>query len=157
MSRLHADESAYARYYNGMCNGALWPLLHSFPSRVRFNEKDWEAYRQANDSFAAAAVEIVGPKDMIWIHDYHLFLIGQKLRDRGHDGPIGLFLHVPFPGPDLFFILPWAQEILAALLALDLIGFHTPIYAENFRRCAAALPGALVGLARHAPSSAAAR
>ncbi len=138
-------EEWYASYYNGLCNGALWPLLHSFPNRVRLSEKDWGAYRQANDTFAAAAAQIVGPSDMVWLHDYHLFLLAQKLRDRGHRGPIGLFLHVPFPGPDIFDILPWAEETLIALLALDLIGFHTPGYVDNFRRCVAALPGTLVG------------
>jgi trehalose 6-phosphate synthase len=138
-------EEWYARYYNGLCNGALWPLLHSFPGRVHFDDRDWEAYRQANAAFAATAARLVGPGDMVWLHDYHLFLLGQRLRERGHDGPIGLFLHVPFPAPDLFFILPWADELLDALLALDLVGFHTPGSVENFRRCAAALPGVLVG------------
>jgi trehalose 6-phosphate synthase len=138
-------EKWYEHYYNGLCNGALWPLLHSFATRVRVAQADWDAYRQANDTFASLAHSLVGPKDTIWLHDYHLFLAGARLREHGHEGPIGLFLHVPFPGPDIFFILPWAQEVLTALLALDLLGFHTPGYAANFRQCAAALPGARVG------------
>jgi alpha,alpha-trehalose-phosphate synthase [UDP-forming]/trehalose-phosphatase len=132
-------------YYNGFCNGALWPLLHSFPNRIQLSEQDWHAYREANELFASVAARLVGPKDAVWLHDYHLFLLGQQLRERGHNGPIGLFLHVPFPSPDVFFILPWAEEVLGALLALDLVGFHTPGHVENFRRCIAALPGTLVG------------
>jgi alpha,alpha-trehalose-phosphate synthase [UDP-forming]/trehalose-phosphatase len=132
-------------YYNGLCNSALWPLLHSFPSRVRLAERDWTAYREANTAFAAAASRLVGPSDMVWVHDYHLLLLGQKLRERGHDGPIGLFSHVPFPGPDLFYILPWAEEVLMAMLDLDLVGFHTQSYAANFRSCVAAIPGTRVG------------
>ena len=124
---------------------ALWPLLHSFPSRVQLSEQDWQAYRQANEALATVAARLVGPEDAVWLHDYHLFLLGQRLRERGHKGPIGLFLHVPFPAPDIFFILPWAEEVLGALLALDLVGFHTPGHVENFRRCMAALPGTLVG------------
>ena len=133
------------RYYNGLCNGALWPLLHTFPDQMRFSDRDWEAYQQANDAFAAAAVRLVGGKDTIWLHDYHLLLCARQLRERGHQGPIGLFLHVPFPGPDVFMILPWAEEILGAMLSLDLIGFHTPGYVANFRQCMTALPGAAVG------------
>jgi alpha,alpha-trehalose-phosphate synthase [UDP-forming]/trehalose-phosphatase len=132
-------------YYNGLCNSALWPLLHSFPSRVRLAERDWTAYREANTAFAAAASRLVGPSDMVWVHDYHLLLLGQKLRERGHDGPIGLFSHVPFPSPDLFFLLPWAEEVLIAMLDLDLIGFHTPTYVANFRSCVASIPGTRVG------------
>jgi trehalose 6-phosphate synthase len=138
-------EDWHRRYYNGLCNSALWPLLHSFPGAVRLDELDWEAYRQANQAFAVAATRLVGSKDPIWIHDYHLLLLGQCLRERGHGGPIGLFLHVPFPGPDIFFMLPWAEELLVALLRLDLVGFHTPGYVANFRQCVAAIPGALVG------------
>jgi trehalose 6-phosphate synthase len=137
-------EEWHRSYYNGFCNSALWPLLHSFVARVRLHEKDWIAYRNANQAFAESAARLVAPDGLVWVHDYHLLLLGQRLRERGHAGRLGLFLHVPFPGPDIWFILPWAEEILRALLALDLIGFHTPGYAANFRQCAAALPGARV-------------
>jgi alpha,alpha-trehalose-phosphate synthase [UDP-forming]/trehalose-phosphatase len=133
------------QYYTGLCNSALWPLLHSFPSRVRLSEEDWQAYQQANQGFARTAVELVGSSATVWIHDYHLLLLGQRLREQGHVGPIGLFLHVPFPGPDIFYILPWAEEILIALLGLDLIGFHTAAYVANFRQCASLVAGARVG------------
>lgn len=132
-------------YYNGMCNSALWPLLHSFPSRVRIEDADWAAYQRANSGFAIAAMRLVGAGDPIWIHDYHLFLLGHELRQHGHTGPIGLFLHVPFPGPDILWILPWAEEVLIALFALDLIGFHTEGFARNFIDCARLVPGARVG------------
>jgi trehalose 6-phosphate synthase len=112
---------------------------------VRIADGDWEAYRQVNQAFARAASQLVGPEDTVWIHDYHLFLMGQALREQGHSGPLGLFLHVPFPGPDVLSILPWAEQILTALLDLDLVGFHTEAHAENFRRCAASLLGARVG------------
>ena len=132
-------------YYDGLCNRALWPLLHSFPERVRISEDEWAAYRKVNDALAEASLRLVGPKDTVWIHDYHLFLLGQKLRERGHTGPLGFFSHVPFPSPDLFFILPWAEEILVAMLDLDLVGFHTSGHVSNFRQCVSLLPGARVG------------
>jgi trehalose 6-phosphate synthase len=61
------------------------------------------------------------------------------MRQRGHTGPIGHFLHIPFPGLDIYSMLPWAAEILDALLDFDLLGFHTPQHVENFRSCVAAL------------------
>ncbi len=138
-------EEMHTAYYNGLCNGALWPLLHSFASRARFLDKEWDAYREANDAFAGVAGRLVGPRDAVWAHDYHLFLLAQRLRERGHQGPIGLFLHVPFPAPDIFFVFPWAEELLVALLSFDLVGFHTANYVANFRQCLAMLPGTLVG------------
>jgi alpha,alpha-trehalose-phosphate synthase [UDP-forming]/trehalose-phosphatase len=131
-------------YYNGMSNGALWPLFHSFPGRVKFLQEDWVAYQHANQAFATVATRLVGREATIWVHDYHLLLMGRALRERGHRGRVGLFLHIPFPGPDIFFLCPWAREILESLVELDLVGFHTNAYAENFLRCAATLPGARI-------------
>ncbi len=57
------------------------------------------------------------PRATIWVHDYHLLLVARSSSARaGIRGRIGLFQHIPFPGPDIFFLLPWAQEILAAML-----------------------------------------
>src|SRR6185436_2951070 len=57
----------------------------------------------------------------------------------------GSFLHIPFPSADLFSILPWAEELLDALLDFDLLGFHTPGFVENFRQCVGVLSPAKVG------------
>ena len=130
-------------YYNGASNSALWPLFHSFPGRVRFSQRDWEAYRAANSAFAVVAQSLIG-QETIRIDDYHLLLLGKYLRAQGFRGRIGFFQHIPFCGPDVFFLLPWAGEVLEAMLEFDLIGFHTAGYVENFLRCAAAVPGARV-------------
>jgi trehalose 6-phosphate synthase len=149
---IDLPESWQRAYYNGFCNSALWPLLHSFPGRVRLAREDWEAYVNANETFAEAAAGLTLPGSRIWIHDYHLLLLGRALRDRGHAGRIGLFLHVPFCGPDLFFILPHAEALLLGMLDFDRIGFHTDDYADNFLRCVAALPGVRVeGRSVHRP------
>lgn len=134
----------YDHYYNGFSNRALWPLLHTFPRYVSFNDKDWAYYQCVNQTFARAAAELVSPDTPIWVHDYHLLLVARGLREVGHLGPIGLFLHVPFPGPDLFGLLPWAEQVLDAMLDLDLLGFHTARDVENFRHTVATLTPALV-------------
>jgi len=124
-------------YYNGFCNRVLWPLLHTFPSRARFVAGEWDAYNKVNDAFAAAGLDLVGPDTPVWVHDYHLLLVARALRRRGHRAPIGLFLHTPFPCPDVFNLVPWAEQLLDGLLDFDLLGFHTPGYASNFRQCVA--------------------
>ncbi len=144
LASVDLPDAWYERYYRGMCNAALWPLLHSFTERVSLAREDWQSYWEANDAFAAAAARLVRPGDPVWVHDYHLLLFGQRMRERDHRGPLGLFVHVPFPGPDIWFVLPWASELTTAMLAFDLVGFHTPGHVDNFLHAAAAIPGAVV-------------
>ena len=132
-------------YYDGFCNRTLWPLLHTFPERMRLGAGEWEVYQRANAAFARAALDLAGQGGSVWAHDYHLLLAARELRRMGHRGPIGLFLHVPFPGSDVLGLLPWADRILDAMLDFDLLGFHTPGYVENFRQCVGTLSPARVG------------
>jgi alpha,alpha-trehalose-phosphate synthase [UDP-forming]/trehalose-phosphatase len=134
-------EEWHRHYYNGLSNSALWPLFHSFAGRLKVSHRDWHFYEKANQAFATVAMKLVGADAPIWVHDYHLLLVGKALRQGGHHGPIGLFQHIPFPGPDIFFLLPWASVLLEAMLELDLVGFHTVGHVENFLRCMATLPG----------------
>ena len=135
---LHRD------YYSGFCNRSLWPLFHGFPSRVRFTDEEWEAYVRGNELFAAAAEGLVPPDAPIWAHDYHLLLLAAAMKRRGHSGPIGLFLHIPFPGPDSFRMIPWSDQLLEDLLAFDLLGFHTRNDVTNFLQTVGALSPARV-------------
>lgn len=123
-------------FYGGFCNRALWPLFHGFPGRVRYADRDWAAYCEANDEFARHANELVTAGGVVWFHDYHLLLAGQAIRRLGFRGRVGMFLHIPFPSPDLFETLPWGGEIVTAMCEFDLVGFHTRQWAENFRACA---------------------
>ena len=118
-------------YYTGFANRTLWPLLHSFPERAVIRGDTYRAYRRINRRFADALYPLLRPGDLVWVHDFHLFHLGQELRAKGWDGRIGFFLHVPFPSPDIFAILPWAQDILDALLRYDLVGVHTRRYLYN--------------------------
>jgi trehalose 6-phosphate synthase len=74
--------------------------------------------------------------DIVWIHDYHLMLLPQFLREMTQQSDIkfkiGFFLHTPFPSCEVFRILPMRKKILTALLHCDLVGFHTESYARHF-------------------------
>jgi trehalose 6-phosphate synthase len=137
-------ERWYRDYYNGFCNRALWPLFHMFPQHVAFVDDEWDCYQEVNRAFAAAAIELVQPGTPIWLNDYHLLLAARGLRELGHRGILGLFLHIPFPGPDLFELLPWAEQLLDAMLDYNLIGFHTASYVDNFLHTVGALSPAKV-------------
>ncbi len=119
-------------HYDGFCNGALWPLLHSFPGRFSVDRTRWEAYRRVNAAFGRTLASRLRPGDAVWVHDYHLIPLAAELRRRGFGGAIGFFLHVPFCPPDVLELMPWRDELLRGLLAYDLVGFHTPPYVRNY-------------------------
>lgn len=137
-------ESWYRHYYSGFCNGTLWPLFHSFPSRVSMSDDGWSSFKEVHEAFADVAAQLTNRNATIWSHDYHLLLFARAMRQRGHTGPIGHFLHIPFPSLDMFQMLPWAEEVMDALLDFDLLGFHTPQHVANFLACATAVLGAKV-------------
>ena len=48
-------------YYHGLSNRTLWPLLHSFPTRMELDRTEWLAYEAVNERFAERAAELVSP------------------------------------------------------------------------------------------------
>jgi trehalose 6-phosphate synthase/phosphatase len=126
-------------YYNGVCNGVLWPLFHYQIDRIPLTVPEWEVYRSVNERFADAVVREYRDGDAIWIHDYHLLLVPGLVRDRLPDARIGFFLHIPFPACEIFRVAPWRREILAGMLGATVVGFHTPGYASQFEDAVRAL------------------
>src|SRR6202050_4366779 len=122
-----------AGFYEGYANQTLWPVFHNFPSQLKFDAKDWESYVEANRLFCEAVVNRYRPNDLIWVHDYHLMLLPQMLRERLRDAAIGFFLHIPFPSSEIFPVLPRREELLEGLLGADLLAFQTHAHLQQFR------------------------
>ncbi|MFZ5443872.1 MAG: bifunctional alpha,alpha-trehalose-phosphate synthase (UDP-forming)/trehalose-phosphatase [Myxococcota bacterium] len=122
-----------AAYYDGFCNGVLWPLSHYLLDKVRLDaHEEWRTFEAVNERFADAVARAWQPGDLVWIHDYQLALVPALVRRRCPQARIGFFLHVPFPAADVFRILPWREELLRGLLGADVVGFHTAGYAYHF-------------------------
>ena len=119
-------------YYRGFCNETLWPLLHCFQGRVHLDVNHAAFYRRVQTRFARALHSILRAGDLVWVHDYHLLLLGRELRQLGWKGKIGFFLHTPFPPYDLWRILPNPADFLRALGDYNLVGFHTASYRDNY-------------------------
>src|SRR5207302_3186177 len=98
---------------------------------------------RVNERFADAVMEVIKPDDVVWVHDYHLMLLPKMIRERMPQATIGFFLHIPFPGYELFRSMPrqWGEEILEGLLGADLVGFHTHDYTQYFLRSALRMLG----------------
>jgi alpha,alpha-trehalose-phosphate synthase [UDP-forming] len=126
-------------HYRRVANGVLWPLLHSFATRVETQGAPWEVYRAVNERFAAVAAEHAPEGATFWVQDFQLVLVPKQLRARRPGARIGWFDHVPFPAPELFAMLPERREMLEGLLGADLLGFQTPRDARNFLAAVAEL------------------
>jgi len=130
---VELPEDIATGFYEGYSNQTLWPVFHNFPSQLKFDAKDWEAYVEANRIFCQALVERYKPGDLVWVHDYQLMLLPQMLRQQLPDAAIGFFLHITFPSSEIFPILPRREELLEGLLGADLVAFQTHGHLQQFR------------------------
>ncbi len=133
LRRLWLEEPTFSAYYGGFANEGLWPLCHVVDVRPKFRSEDWAAYQDVNARFAAAIHAELGSSDApVFIQDYHLALVAPALRALRPDARTALFWHIPWPYPDRLRICPWRRELVAGLLANDLIAFQLERDRRNF-------------------------
>ena len=121
-------------FYEGFSNATLWPLYHDVIAPPEFQRSWWDAYVRVNERFARAVAAQSAVGATVWVNDYQLQLVPKMLRDRRSDLSIGVFIHIPFPGYEIFAQLPWRRQIVNGLLGADLIGFQRHGDAANFLR-----------------------
>ncbi|GAV60678.1 Glyco_transf_20 domain-containing protein/Trehalose_PPase domain-containing protein [Cephalotus follicularis] len=133
------DEEIVHQYYNGYCNNILWPLFHylGLPQEDRLAttrsfQSQFAAYEKANQMFADVVKKHYEEGDVVWCHDYHLMFLPKCLKEHNSNMKVGWFLHTPFPSSEIHRTLPSRSELLRAVLAADLVGFHTYDYARHF-------------------------
>lgn len=157
---LSPSPEAFDGYYNIIANPLLWFLQHSMwdvPHAPIINKETWKAwdegYVTVNKLFAnrIAIICVSGKKPgLVMLQDYHLYLVASYLRKllKPRQRPIiSHFIHIPWPGPEYWGILPptMRQAIFEGLCAVDVLGFQTNNDALNFiRTCQAYLPRASV-------------
>jgi len=134
---IFLPEKVIEKFYHGFSNKTLWPLFHSFPAYVEYDNDYWQTYKDVNFAFAQQILKVMKTEDIVWIHDYHLMLLPQILRKETPDARIIFFLHIPFPNFEIFSLLPkkWRTEVLKGILGADVVGFHTYEYLQNFLQC----------------------
>jgi trehalose 6-phosphate synthase len=156
------DPQDYRRYYNEIANPLLWFLQHYMwdaPRTPNITEDVWEAWRsyeRVNAVFVEAIMQEIARADhraIVLLQDYHLYLAAGMLRQRIDPRTLlSLFVHIPWPGPDYWALLPHKMRdaILRSCCALDVLGFHTNRYRRNFlNTCLAYLPDAKIGYNEH--------
>lgn len=143
------DSDQYEAYYNVIANPLLWFIQHQMWD-VAYNPSIdahiWDSWRDGyiaiNRQFAEAIAESVREtvhkhkrKVIVFPQDYHLYMVPHFLRQMLGDAvQIQPFVHIPWPGPDGWRILPseMRDTLLRSMLASDRIGFQTQSDAFNF-------------------------
>jgi alpha,alpha-trehalose-phosphate synthase [UDP-forming] len=134
LRRVWLTPEEESRYYDGFANEGLWPLCHIAHTRPIFRASDWEAYQAVNRKFADAVLhEMEGSASpVVFVQDYHFALLPRMVKMARPDARVAIFWHIPWPNPESFGICPWQGELLEGLLGADLIGFHIPLFCNNF-------------------------
>jgi trehalose 6-phosphate synthase len=140
------DEQAYDRYYNVVANPMLWFVQHylwelAYTPRIdqAFHAAWDEGYAAVNAGFAAAVLDELErePEAAVFFHDYHLYVAPRLVRTAAPDATLMHFVHVPWPQPDSWHILPERMRfaIHDGILANDVVGFHSDRWRQNFLDC----------------------
>jgi trehalose 6-phosphate synthase len=144
--RLVAHEAqAYDLYYNVVSNPVLWFAQHYLWGLVESPNIDnglhqaWaDGYLTVNRTFAEAVTEELArePDAAVFFHDYHLYIAPGLVRERVPDATMSHFVHIPWPQPDYWRVLPEGirRALHEGLLANDLVSFQTERWGRNFLR-----------------------
>jgi trehalose 6-phosphate synthase len=152
------DPKAYDWYYNVVSNPILWFAQHYLWGLA--DAPDWdhgvrhawtEGYVPVNASFADAVVAELErePASAVFFHDYHLYVAPWLVRERVPDATLAHFVHIPWPQPDYWRVVPdpMRRAVHEGLLANDVVSFHTDRWRTNFLRSCADLTAAEVDFA----------
>jgi len=150
---VDVPDEVHEPFYGVVANPLLWFVQHrlhdlkSSPSIGRVERAAWDdGYVVANHLAADAVVEQVekaGGQAVVLLHDYHFYLVGDLVRQRCPDAVLSHFVHIPWPGPDAWRVLPpeLREQLLTGLLGCDVVAFHTRADARAFVLCAQELLG----------------
>jgi trehalose 6-phosphate synthase len=150
------DRAVFEQAYNVIANPFLWFLQHqmwNLPERPIIDAgvmRAWErGYVAVNRAFAAAILaQSRGDREpRVMLHDYHLYLAAEPIRQARPKAVLSHFTHIPWPPSSIWLMItPSIREAIATgLLANDVVGFQTSRYAHNFLRMAESfVPGAVV-------------
>src|SRR5260364_59305 len=115
----------YDQYYRGFSNAILCPTFHYRNDLARYDRQEYAGYLRVNDWLARQLIPLLQPDDLIWVHDYHLIPFAAALRNAGSRHPVGFFLHIPFPMPEILRTIPPHAALIEALCQYDVVGFQT--------------------------------
>jgi trehalose 6-phosphate synthase len=154
------EPSAYDWHYNVISNPVLWFAQHYLWGLATAPDVDlglrhaWsEGYVAVNRSFADAVVAELErePDAAVFFHDYHLYVAPRVVRERCPDATLAHIVHIPWPEPDYWRVLPDGirRAVHEGVLANDVVSFHTARWRANFLRSSGDLTDATIDLSAY--------
>jgi trehalose 6-phosphate synthase len=141
---VDTDAEQRRKFYSVIANPLLWFVQHYLwaladaPDITRREVDAFEnGYAPVNACFADAVAEEVesrGGDVTVMVQDYHFYLVPEQLRARCPGVLLHHFVHIPWPQPDAWRVLPppMREAVLTGVLGNDIVAFHTERYARNF-------------------------
>jgi trehalose 6-phosphate synthase len=149
MRLLRHDRETFGVVQNFVTAELLWASNNygwdrwTTPSFTQRTYTAMEHFATFNQDFATALLDASdGVADpMYLVHDYQLIGVPARLRSRRPDAPVLLFVHIPWPSPDYWRVLPAPVRtgLLESMLPATTIGFFTKRWVRNFLDCVADL------------------
>jgi trehalose 6-phosphate synthase len=131
VSLLDIDAAQHRMAYDVVCNATLWFCLHGLFDLARRPRIDhrwreaWDAYRSMNDAFADATAALAPEGAAVLVQDYHLALVGPRLRALRPDVRCVHFMHTPWCDPDGLRPLP--DDVVAHFVG-GIAGHHASTF-----------------------------
>jgi trehalose 6-phosphate synthase len=144
---LELDPEAQHKFYAVISNPLLWFIQHYLwdlsdsPNITRHEIDAFDnGYVPVNDQFADAVaeeIEALGGRATVMLQDYHFYLVAERIRARCPDAFLHHFIHIPWPHPDAWKVLPprMREALFNGVLGNDVVAFHSRFYARNFLLC----------------------
>jgi trehalose 6-phosphate synthase len=155
---VDVDPERHEAFYAQIANPLLWFVQHglyglaSDPTITAETHRAFrEGYVAVNQQFAdavSAEVRARGGRAVVLLQDYHFYLVAEQVRQHCPDALISHFVHIPWPSPSEWRVLPtdMREPLLRGLLGCDVVAFHTRRFARNFLFCAREILGLPVDL-----------
>ena len=141
---VEPTSEAYDLYYNVIANPLLWFIQHYLWDLAREPVVDETIHRAWRDGYVKvnqlvadrviAEVERADKPAVVFVQDYQLYCVPGLIRERRPDVRIQHFVHIPWPTPQYWTVLPKPirDGLLKGLLGCDLVGFQTSRDVRNF-------------------------
>jgi trehalose 6-phosphate synthase len=138
------DAEQYHAYYAVIANPMLWFVQHYLWDLGYEPMVDDHLYNAWNNGYvevnrqlaevACRTAQASSKPPLILTQDYQLYLVPRHLRERVPQATLQHFIHIPWPAPQYWKILPQSirDAIVDGLLANDVVGFQTERDVGNF-------------------------
>lgn len=130
-----------AMQYN-FTSDTLWAAHHELWDRWRSPTFDgelprvWAAFGEFGEDLGRALLRVSAhdPTPAYLVHDYQLMRVPAVVRAARPDRPVLLFMHIPWPDPDTWRVLPRyvRRPLVEDMLAADVVAFFTRRWVRNF-------------------------